>query len=78
MSVADNVRINLSEAVEGWEADQVLDKSVFNISPYVEGKAIVTNSHSINFIPDETLEPDTEYTVTINLGEIYNDIPKEF
>ncbi|QXP60483.1 Ig-like domain-containing alpha-2-macroglobulin family protein [Olleya sp. HaHaR_3_96] len=78
VSVADNVRVNLSEAVKGWEADQVLDKSVFNISPYVEGKAIVINSHSINFIPDETLEPDTEYTVTIGLGEIYSDIPKEF
>ena len=78
VSIADNIKINLAKDVEGWEPEQALDNSVFSISPHVEGKALVANSHSISFIPDENLDSDTEYTVTINLGELYKTIPSEF
>ncbi|WP_397364000.1 alpha-2-macroglobulin family protein [Olleya sp. R77988] len=78
VSVTENIKVNLAKTVEGWQADQVLDKNVFKISPYVEGKAIVLNDHSVRFIPDENLKADTEYAVTINLGELYKDVPKEF
>ncbi|WGD35933.1 MG2 domain-containing protein [Olleya sp. YS] len=78
ISVTDNININLAKVVEGWEADQILEDDVFKISPYVEGKVIVVNDHSIKFVPDENLKSDTEYAVTINLGKLYKDIPKEF
>ncbi|WP_054852434.1 alpha-2-macroglobulin [Olleya sp. ITB9] len=78
ISVAENININLAKIVEGWEADQILDSDVFKISPYVEGKAIVINDHALRFVPDENLSPDTEYTVTIDLGELYKDLPSNF
>ena len=55
VSVADNININLAKVVDGWEPDQVLDKNLFKISPYVEGKIVVINDHSLRFVPDENL-----------------------
>ncbi len=78
VSVADNINVNLAKTVEGWEADKELEKGVFKISPYVEGKTVVINDHSLRFIPDENLKSDTEYTVTINLGKLYKDLSKGF
>jgi len=78
VSVAEDININLAKVVEGWETNQVLDNSLLKISPYVEGKTIVVNDHAIRFVPDENLKPDTEYSVSINLDNLYSDIPSEF
>src|SRR5690554_3550954 len=76
-SIAEPIQINLAKEVEGWEAEQELTDNVVTISPHVSGKLIVINKHALLFKPDETLEPSTEYTVTVKLNKIYKDIPKE-
>lgn len=78
ISVADHINVSLAKTVTGWEADKELDKSIFKIKPYVEGQLKVVNDHAFTFIPDENLSPDTEYTVSVKLKDLYNDLPDGF
>ncbi|WP_282031156.1 alpha-2-macroglobulin family protein [Winogradskyella eximia] len=78
VSVSDPIKINLAEAVEGWEIEQELDADLIKTQPYIQGKLIAVNKHTLLFTPDEALEPATEYGVTVKLGDIYKTIPSEF
>ena len=51
---------------------------LISISPKVPGKLFVQNNKTLRFQPDEALQPDTEYSVTVKLKDIYEDVPKEF
>ncbi|HMC01042.1 MAG TPA: MG2 domain-containing protein, partial [Flavobacteriaceae bacterium] len=77
-SVADPIQINLVNDVEGWEMGQEITDNIVKISPHVQGKLTVANKHTLFFTPDEPLEPATEYTVTIKLNKIYNNMPDGF
>ena len=78
VSIIDPIKINLAEEVSGWEAEQSIDAKIVKTHPYVEGSLKALNKHTLLFTPDENLEPDTEYTVTVNLADIYKNIPKDF
>ncbi|WP_111684643.1 alpha-2-macroglobulin family protein [Winogradskyella tangerina] len=78
VSVADPIRINLAQDVEGWEAEQTIDAQLVKTHPYIEGKLQALNKHTLLFTPDEPMESNTEYTVTVNLNDIYKDIPSDF
>ncbi|TYA74327.1 alpha-2-macroglobulin family protein [Seonamhaeicola marinus] len=77
-SVAKPIHINLAKPVDGWEMHQEITDNIISIKPYVEGKLEAGNNHTLVFTPDEYLEPSTEYTVTVKLSEIYNDVPSDF
>ncbi|PNQ74889.1 hypothetical protein C1T31_01770 [Hanstruepera neustonica] len=77
-SVSDPIHINLANEVDGWEMGQEITDGIISISPYVQGKLTVANKHTLIFTPDEPLEPATEYTVSVKLDKIYNNIPKGF
>ncbi len=77
-SVASPIQINLANEVEGWEIGQEITDKIVNIKPHVEGKLTVGNKHTLLFTPDEHLEADTEYTVTVKLGDIYKNMPNGF
>lgn len=77
VSVADPIQINLAKEVEGWSPDMALDKKLLKVDPYVEGKLAAVNNHALVFTPDEPLDPDTEYTVTLKLKDVYKDVSKE-
>ena len=38
----------------------------------------IINKHAFYFEPDEILEPNTEYSVTVKLDKIYDNIDKEY
>ena len=78
VSVADPIRINLAQDVEGWETEQTIDAQLVKMHPYVEGKLQTLNKHTLLFTPDEPMDPNTEYTATVDLSDIYKDIPNEF
>ena len=78
VSIADPVMVNLTTDVEGWIIGQELTDKILKIEPNVQGKLLVENAHTLIFNPNETLKPDTEYSVTVKLDEIYKDQPKEF
>lgn len=77
-SVASPIQINLANDVEGWEMGQEITDKIVSIKPHVEGKLTVGNKHTLLFTPDESLEPDTEYTVTVKLGDFYKNMPDGF
>jgi len=77
-SVASPIQINLANDVEGWEMGQEITDNIVSIKPHVEGKLTVGNNHTLLFKPDEHLEPDTEYTVTLKLKDIYKNTPDGF
>jgi uncharacterized protein YfaS (alpha-2-macroglobulin family) len=78
VSVRKKLNINLVKDVEGWEANQEISADILSIKPFVSGKIEIFNKHAFIFIPDENLEPDTEYSVTVKLSEIYKSIPEKF
>ncbi|WP_298492974.1 MG2 domain-containing protein [uncultured Algibacter sp.] len=77
-SVANPIQINLANEVEGWEMGQDITDNIISIKPHVEGKLTAGNKHTLLFTPDENLEPDTEYTVTLKLRDIYKNMPDGF
>ncbi len=77
-SVANPIRINLANEVEGWEMGQEITDNIVSIKPHVEGTLKAANKHTLVFTPDEHLESDTEYTVIVKLDDIYKNMPKGF
>ena len=77
-SVVSPIQINLANTIEGWEMGQEITDKILLIKPHVEGKLTVANNHTLLFTPDEHLEPDTEYTVTVKLNDIYKNMPVGF
>ncbi|MEP5339063.1 MAG: MG2 domain-containing protein [Algibacter sp.] len=78
ISVTSPIQINLNKNVEGWEMGQELTNNLVVIKPHVEGNLTIGNNHTLIFTPDETLEPDTEYAVTVKLNSIYKDTPEGY
>ncbi|RNC87999.1 MAG: hypothetical protein ED556_02070 [Winogradskyella sp.] len=78
VSVASPIKIVLADEVESWEMGQDLDTDLVKIKPYVQGKLQALNKTTLLFTPDESLDSDTEYTVTVQIGKVFNKIPKEF
>ena len=78
VSVTESLQIGLAKEVEGWEPDTEISEDLITISPAVKGKLKALNSRTFVFKPDENLKPDTEYTVTVNLSEMYLNLPSEF
>nr|WP_313791198.1 Ig-like domain-containing protein [Lacinutrix neustonica] len=78
VSVTKPITINLHKAVEGWELNQDIKDNIVSFNPDVSGRLVTKSKHSLLFYPDEPLDPDTEYTVTVKLGAIYSDMPSGF
>ncbi len=77
-SVASPIQISLANDVEGWEMGMEITDKIVSIKPHVEGKLTASNKHTLLFTPDEYLKPATEYTITVKLGSIYENMPKGF
>ncbi len=78
VSVSKEIAINLTRDVEGWDADKEIVEDIVSIRPHVSGRLVAKSKHSLLFYPDEPLESDTEYSVSVKLGDIYGDVPSEF
>ncbi len=74
ISVLDNVYVVLQTPVEGWDDHQELSEDVFKVSPKVKGKVIAINNRTISFQPDEGFEEDTQYTFTLDLENLVEDL----
>jgi hypothetical protein len=78
VSVAEPIRIDLVNEVESWVANEEVSTGFISISPKINGKLAALNSRSLLFQPSKKLDPNKEYTVTVNLGKMYNNIAPEF
>jgi len=78
VSVKEPIRINLAKEVEGWDLDKELSENLLEIRPFVQGSLKSENKHILVFTPDEDLDADTDYSVTLKLGKLFPDIKSEF
>lgn len=78
VSRAATININLAQDVKGWEANQEISADILAIKPFVNGTIKTVNKHAFIFTPDESLDADIEYAITLKLKEIYENIPQEF
>ena len=76
--VKPSFKIDLAKEVELWVLNQYVSNNYISISPTTEGKLASLNTRSLLFQPSEKLKPNKEYKVTVNLDEIYPNIPSEF
>ncbi len=78
VSVQEPIKISLAKDVASWESNQEIEKTIFSISPSVEGKLQAQDKRTLIFQPEEPLKSDTEYTVTVKLKKLFPQIDSEF
>lgn len=77
VSSKSDVRVVLNQPVESWENGDGLDHGLLRVNPKVEGKVVALNNRTIAFVPEEGFDQDTEYTFTLALKRILDEVPKE-
>ncbi len=77
-SIASTIEVGLVQPLESFEINQEIPAEYFKISPGTKGTLSIENGRSLIFQPEEYLKPDTEYTVTVLLHKLIEDIEKEF
>ena len=76
ISVNDDLVFRMSGAVINSEqVGETVDKDLFNISPKVEGKAYWKDMSTIIFDPEELLDYNTDYTFTLKIGSLFEEVP---
>ena len=73
ISVADEIQIRLKKEVPQARQGDVIDKSVYSISPAVDATAFWIDSKTIGVKPDKWLESDKKYTISINAGKLFDE-----
>ncbi|MCB9308682.1 MAG: hypothetical protein H6567_01325 [Lewinellaceae bacterium] len=69
VSVGDKLMYVLNSPISEEVSDDLL-QGVIKLSPDVSGKVTLTNKTILTFIPDTLLQPNTTYTVRLNLKPI--------
>ncbi|WP_111670135.1 alpha-2-macroglobulin family protein [Algoriphagus litoralis] len=77
-SVAEPIIVELVIPLEQFDLTQELPTEYLTINPSISGKLYIENGKKLSFIPEEKLDPDTEYTVSLKLDKLYDDLKEEF
>ncbi|QYJ68709.1 alpha-2-macroglobulin family protein [Flavobacterium litorale] len=75
ISTKADIKVGLNVTKSEWKVNETLNDDYFSISPKVKGKVLLLDANTIAFRPDERLEHNKEYRVTLHLSEI-TDVPK--
>jgi uncharacterized protein YfaS (alpha-2-macroglobulin family) len=76
ISVKDDLVFRMSGAIINPEqVGTPVDKDIFDLSPKVSGKAYWKDMSTIVFTPEKHLEYDTDYTFTLKLGSLFEEVP---
>ncbi len=78
VSVIQPIKVILAKDVDNWEANQEIDDAIFSISPSVKGKLLAQNKRTLVFNPEQPLQSDTEYTVSLKLKKLFPEAKSEF
>ncbi|NSL88877.1 hypothetical protein ECE50_018695 [Chitinophaga sp. Mgbs1] len=71
------IRVHLAGQVNVTHTqNEVLDKEVFEFSPSIKGKSYWIDATTIEFRPDENLQPGKTYQATFKLGKVM-EVPKD-
>ncbi|MFK5983101.1 MAG: hypothetical protein QM499_09315, partial [Flavobacteriaceae bacterium] len=77
-SIANSIRVELVKPLEQYELTQEIPSEYITISPKTKGRLIIENGKTLVFQPEEKLLPDTEYSVTVLLSKLYDDVENGF
>ena len=77
-SVASPISIVLAQQLDQFELTQELPGEYLKITPKTEGTLILENGRELTFQPADHLEPDTEYTITLQLDKLFEGIERDF
>lgn len=77
-STAAPIRIELAKPLMQYEPTQELPADLISISPKTKGKLSVENGRTLLFKPENRLDTDTEYTISVKLDKLYDDVKKGF
>jgi len=82
ISARDNIRVVFaSDVIRPDESGREADSRLLRMRPSVKGTLLWHNERTLEFIPDEPLESNKEYSINVSLDRIFDDIPptyKEF
>lgn len=78
VSKAAPVRVQFAQAVATKEQIGEAITNLFTIRPKVNGQAVWEDEQTLRFEPAETLASNTNYTATVDLTQLYDNIPSEF
>ena len=78
VSVNDPIIIGLQKEVTDWEDEQEVPANLLRILPKINGKLFVQGNKTLRFETETALQPDTEYSITVNHEQIYENVPAEF
>ena len=77
ISAKSDVRVVLNQPIESWNNGDELDSDLLVVEPKVKGKVVALNNRTIAFVPEKSFRQDTDYTFTLVLKNIIDDIPKD-
>ncbi|MDV7137833.1 MG2 domain-containing protein [Maribacter sp. TH_r10] len=77
ISVKSDIRVVFQQPVTSWESGDELNSDLLSVSPKVKGKVVALNNRTLAFIPEKGFEQDTDYTFTLMLKDIVDELPKE-
>lgn len=76
-SVKDPITISLSKPIDVVAEGEELSNKYIDIKPKVDGKLILESDRQLVFYPQDDLQPNTDYTVTLKLDKLFDNVPKE-
>ncbi len=77
-SIGNSIRVELAKPLEQYESTQEIPSEYLKISPDTKGRLLIENGNILIFLPEKKLIPDTEYTVTVFLDKLYDDVERGF
>lgn len=77
-SIAAPIKIVLAEQLEQFDLTQELPAEYLTINPKVDGKLSIENGRELTFQPATYLDSNTEYSVALALGKLFENIDSEF
>lgn len=77
ISARSDVRVILNQPISTWKKGDELRSNLLRVSPNVKGKVVVLDERTIAFVPEKRFSPHTEYTFTLELGEIITKVPQK-
>ena len=77
ISAKSDVRVVLNQPIESWSNGDELDDDLLRVTPKVKGKVVALNNRTLAFVAEEGFKQDTDYTFTLVLKDIIEDMPKD-
>jgi uncharacterized protein YfaS (alpha-2-macroglobulin family) len=77
-SIATPIKIVLAKQLDQFELTQELPTEYIKVSPKVEGRLTIENGRELTFQPAEYLDSDTEYSVTLALGKLFEGLDSDY